>query len=66
VESVQSLELKRLKADLIMRFKILKGLINVILIEFLRGRHAILEVIVWNCIILIVELLLVILFDAVF
>jgi len=46
VESVQSLELRRLKADLIMRFKILKGLINVILIEFLRGRHAILEVIV--------------------
>jgi len=43
---LESLKLRRLKADLIMCFKILKGLTDIIPSAFLRGRHAILEVIV--------------------
>ena len=36
---LESLELRRLKADLIMRFKILRGFTNVIPSEFLCGRR---------------------------
>ena len=56
---LESLELRRMKADLIMCFKILKGFTNIDLSEFLRRQHAVLEVIVWNCIIPILEFLLV-------
>jgi len=43
---LKSLELRRLKADLIMCFKTLKGLNNITPSKFLRGRHAVLEVII--------------------
>jgi len=57
---LESLELRRLKADLIVCFKILRGLINVFPSEFfLCGRHPVLEVTLWNCIIRIPVLLLV-------
>jgi len=43
---LESLKLRRLKADLITCFKILKGFTNIIPSEFLRGRHVVLEAIV--------------------
>ena len=41
---LESLELRRLKADLIVCFKILRGFTNVTPSEFLCGRHPVLEV----------------------
>jgi len=40
----RSLELRRLKADLIVCFQILRGFADIIPSEFLCGRHAVLEV----------------------
>jgi len=43
---MESLELRRLKADLIMCFKILKGYTNFTPSEFLHGHQVLIEVIV--------------------
>jgi len=48
---MEPFELRRLKVDLIVCFKMLTGFTNIIPSAFLCGRHAVLEVTAWNCII---------------